>query len=178
MRGAPNFKLLVTVLCELTDQVLGVLFGNSQTIAKWDSRRFPRFELSPTAERLLGRQAYPYLPPNWPAFGCEPKGSVMLATGSWECDSSISSIRTEMHILCTEPLAFILRALKALLEIVLIRMRLFIAIKIRGRSYPRNEAIKTADLAVPNSWVRFESDCCRIRVHISMFDAEQSQAGQ
>jgi hypothetical protein len=34
----------------------------------------------------------------------------------------------EMRIFCTERLAFILRALQALLEIVLISMRLFIAI--------------------------------------------------
>src|SRR6266852_3057066 len=34
----------------------GRVVGNSETSGKWDSRRFPRFELPPTAERLLGRQ--------------------------------------------------------------------------------------------------------------------------
>ncbi len=40
------------------------------------------------------------------------------------------------------PLAFILRAFQVLLEIVPIRMRLFIATSFAEGSYPRNEAIK------------------------------------
>jgi len=36
----------------------------------------------------------------------------------------------------------------------------------------------TGVLAFPNSWVRFESDYCRMSAHISMLDAEQSQTGQ
>ena len=50
--------------------------------------------------------------------------------------------RTEMRVLFTKPSAFLLHCFQALLNIVLIRHAAVHCYKLRGRSYPRNEAIK------------------------------------
>ena len=50
--------------------------------------------------------------------------------------------RTEMRILFTKPSAFLLHCFQALLNIVLIRHAAVHYYELRGRSYPRNEAIK------------------------------------
>jgi len=58
--------------------------------------------------------------------------------------------RTETRVLFTKPSAFLLYCFQALLNIVLIRHAAVHCYELRGRSYPRNEAIKQPILCPMN----------------------------
>src|SRR6266704_1470617 len=83
---------------------------------------------------------------------------------------SLQSLEGFEVVLCFRPLEGVGTHLKILQKPTasLMRLQLTSVQAYRKETKPRPK----------NRWVRFESDCCRIRVHISMFDAEQSQTGQ